>query len=177
MIEYREIPGWPGYFVGDDGSVWCERQKGPGGKRVPRRRVKLTRFENGYMMVKLCAIQNGKGRTIQASVHRLVLLAFRGPCPEGMEACHFPDRDKENNRLTNLRWDTKKANSADSVLHGTARYGSKVHNAKLTEEKVRDVLLRLRFGESPLALAKEYGVSDGTIHFIKNGTTWRHVSL
>ena len=22
QVEYRDVPGWPGYRVGDDGSVW-----------------------------------------------------------------------------------------------------------------------------------------------------------
>lgn len=45
-------------------------------------------------------------------LHKLILLAFVGPCPPGMEACHGDDV-KTNNRLTNLRWDTRRANVAD----------------------------------------------------------------
>jgi hypothetical protein len=51
-------------------------------------------------------------------VHRLVLIAFVSACPDGMEACHG-DGDPTNNRLTNLRWDTRSANLLDSVQHGT----------------------------------------------------------
>lgn len=43
-------------------------------------------------------------------VHHLVLEAFVGPCPPGMEACHFPDPNPANCRLDNLRWDTRSQN-------------------------------------------------------------------
>lgn len=57
-----------------------------------------------------------RGRNVLA--HRLVLEAFVGPCPEGMQACHN-DGDRMNTRVGNLRWDTPKANSADRWRHGT----------------------------------------------------------
>lgn len=54
-------------------------------------------------------------------IHRLVLEAFVGPCPEGMEGCHN-DGTASNNRLSNLRWDTSIANAQDKARHGT-NYG------------------------------------------------------
>lgn len=50
-------------------------------------------------------------------LHRAVLTAFVGPCPEGAEACHFPDRDPMNCALWNLRWDTRASNCADVKAH------------------------------------------------------------
>lgn len=49
----------------------------------------------GYLRVKI------NGRPYR--VHRLVLEAFVGPCPEGFE-CDHSNRDRHNNALTNLRW-------------------------------------------------------------------------
>jgi hypothetical protein len=51
-------------------------------------------------------------------VHHLVLETFVGPRPEGLEGCHWND-DPTDNRLSNLRWDTRSANAADSVRNGT----------------------------------------------------------
>lgn len=51
-------------------------------------------------------------------VHRLVLEAFVGPCPEGMECCHN-NGDPADNRVENLRWDSRTENILDSVRHGT----------------------------------------------------------
>ena len=48
--------------------------------------------------------KNGKRNNLY--VHRLVLITFVGPCPEGMECCHKDDNPL-NNRLENLRWDTQ----------------------------------------------------------------------
>lgn len=57
------------------------------------------------------------GTTKVRRVHQLVLEAFVGPCPPGMEGCHWDD-NKENNALTNLRWDTHTANMYDKVRNG-----------------------------------------------------------
>lgn len=64
----------------------------------------------------------GKGR--HRFVHRLVLTAFVGPCPEGFEGCHN-DGDPSNNRLDNLRWDSQSGNVLDTVRHGTHRQTKK----------------------------------------------------
>jgi hypothetical protein len=52
--------------------------------------------------------------------HRLVLEAFVGPCPTGMECCHN-DGNRKNCVLSNLRWDTPKNNGLDRIIHGTSK--------------------------------------------------------
>jgi hypothetical protein len=54
-------------------------------------------------------------------VHQLVLLAFRGPCPSGMECLHNDDV-KNNNELTNLRYGTRSENNKDRVRTGHDRW-------------------------------------------------------
>lgn len=68
--------------------------------------------------------QDGKQST--RLVHHLVLEAFVGPRPVGMEACHG-DGDASNNTLSNLRWDTHRENEADKLRHGTHVNASKTH--------------------------------------------------
>lgn len=58
-------------------------------------------------------------------VHRLVMLAFVGPCPEGYEVCHR-NGDGLDNRLVNLYYGTPSQNTLDRVRHGTH------HNARKT---------------------------------------------
>ena len=59
-------------------------------------------------------------------VHQLVLLAFVGPCPAGMECCHWDDVPS-NNHLINLRWGTKSDNMQDKVRNGNHHQANKTH--------------------------------------------------
>lgn len=59
-------------------------------------------------------------------IHHLVLEAFVGPRPDGMEGCHWDD-DPANNSLDNLRWDTRSANVLDSVRNGTHHMARVTH--------------------------------------------------
>lgn len=67
-----------------------------------------------------------EGKSVTKTVHLIVLEAFRGPCPPGKEGCHYDD-DKENNRLSNLRWASKSDNSRDSVRNGRHPNARKTH--------------------------------------------------
>lgn len=69
---------------------------------------------SGHLRVTFCS----GGVTQRYFVHRLVLSAFIGPRPEGMESCHN-DGNPKNNLINNLRWDTKSANARDRRRHGT----------------------------------------------------------
>jgi hypothetical protein len=109
-------------------------------------------------------------------VHNLILAAFVGPRPKGMQACHN-DGDTTNNRLGNLRWDTPKANMRDRDDHGRTARGERAHRAKLNPEKVRTIRARhARGGVTMAALAREYGVTFNAIRCIVNRQSWKHVS-
>lgn len=120
-------------------------------------------------------------------VHRLVLEAFVGPCPDGMEACHDPDRTPSNNNLNNLRWDTHKENWKDSLRHGTAylegpkefaNKGSSHSMAKLNESQVLMIRKLYATGNFTQAeLADLFGLNGGnaTISVIVNKKVWTHI--
>lgn len=116
------------------------------------------------------------GKQTNVKVHRAVLLAFRGPCPEGMVGCHN-DGNRLNNRLANLRWDTHRSNKQDSIIHGTCAYqkGSLHGQAKLDEEKVILIRQQLARGISQTQLAAIYGVKPETISCVHVRKTWKHV--
>jgi hypothetical protein len=65
---------------------------------------------DGYLTVHL---RDG-GRERRAPVHVLVLEAFRGPRPDGMEGCHGPQGQLVND-LDHLRWDTPEGNVRDRL--------------------------------------------------------------
>jgi hypothetical protein len=104
--------------------------------------------------------------------HKLVMEAFVGLRPQGMECCHN-DGNPQNNHLSNLRWDTSKNNHADKVKHGTTNRGEQCGTAKLTLEQVRAIRQDDRLQR---IIAAEYGVRDNTISRIKSGKRWAHSS-
>jgi hypothetical protein len=130
---FRPVPidGADGYYVGDQGGILSGRSPNGQSSRLFDSERVLRRIEPGTSQWghKVVSFQlyplDGRRFAKTFKVHRLVLMTFLGPCPEGMEACHFPDRDVSNNRLENLRWDTKKANAFDQYLHGTRALGSR----------------------------------------------------
>lgn len=112
IVGYEEL-----YQVSDQGRArGLDRYDLNGGVWRRRRGVILAQKteRNGYRRVSLCC----NGVAGLRTVHTLVLEAFVGPRPPGMEGCHW-DNDRANNWLANLRWDTKSANMLDQVRHGT----------------------------------------------------------
>ncbi len=181
-VTYREIPGYPGRRVGDDGSVWSAWRKGKGGKGSGHgggayyvgdhwRMLKPGRNPAGYRTVQLSI----GGRVATHLLHRLVLEVFVGPCPEGLECCHG-DGDKSNNALANLRWDTREANAADRKNHGTNYEGELNPSAKLTPEQVVAIWNRCSAGEAQRVVAKGFSVSHGLVGHIMTGRLWGHLT-
>lgn len=77
---------------------------------------------------------DGIAKTRNVMVHRLVLEAFVGPCPEGMQCCHWDDVPT-NNRLSNLRWDTPAANEKDKARNAARRLSIDELRAILAERE------------------------------------------
>jgi hypothetical protein len=169
-VVYREVVGFPGYRVGDDGSVWSSRT--PGNEHVVSDwRRKATGLRNGYPTVQLCRRGGASTRT----VHRVVLEAFVGFRPPGYECRHL-DGDRTNNRLENICWGTPQENEADKVRHGR-RFG--VANptwAKLSPEKVVNIRRRFASGDATAReLGREFGVTHEAIYLLIRRKTWANV--
>lgn len=107
------------------------------------------------------------GNTILCRVHRLVLEAFVGPCPAGMEGCHN-DGNPSNNCVENLRWDTHQANVDDMVSHKTKvdppkHFGERHPNARLSDSQVEAIRATKRGRGVRAKLARQHGVSATSI--------------
>ncbi len=171
-VEYRNIDGFPGYRVGDDGSVWTRKLPyGRGRLSGDWKRMKVRHDKDGYLTVNLCV----EGKKTLCKVHRLVATAFYGPRPNDIQACH-ENGVRDDCCVTNLRWDTQAGNSADMVRHGTRLTGEKNHQSKLTDQDVREVRLLLASGKTQRSIADQFGVSFGLISHINNGRAWNHVT-
>lgn len=110
MPMWREVPGFPGYRVSDDGQV--------SGPRGPLK----VRVEQGYCRVWMYR----DGKRVPRQVHHLVLEAFVGPRPDGLEARHMNGNGTDN-RVSNLSWGTRSENQLDRVRHGTHNHARKTH--------------------------------------------------
>lgn len=122
--------------------------------------------KDGYPLVVL----DGKSRLL----HQLVLEAFRGPRPAGLESRHDDDI-KANCSLSNLFWGTRRENMFDRAKNGAGRYGSKSTQAKLREEDVKKIHRRSAAGETNCQLAQAFDVSASLISKIVRRERWRHV--
>lgn len=111
----------------------------------------------------------------QRLVHRLVLEAFGGPCPDGMECRHL-DGVRTNNAASNLCWGTRQDNADDRKRHGRAIKGERDKNSKLTPEKVRAIRIESADGASHAYLGRKYGVCNTTIWQVVIGRKWTHVA-
>lgn len=165
-VEYREIPGFPNYRAGTDGSI---QWKSPRGEWTLKR---IFPDHAGYMKVQMSGGEGLKARF----VHRLVLLAFVGPPPEGHECCHG-NHDRADNRIENLRWGTRQENIGDQVKRGThtRKVGEENGRAKLTEQDI--VTIRsLHHRLTMAAMSQMFGVSNYAIQDVIYRRKWCHVA-
>ena len=166
QVEYRPIDNYPGYRVGSDGSVWtCKKKITGNGKyilattwhRMRGRKIK------DYPRVTL----SHDGQKTDIFIHLLVLRAFIGPCPTGMEACHANDI-KTDNRVVNLRWDTPQNNWIDRKQNGHdgSQWGETSHFARLTNVEVADLRTLAAQGISWAILAERYNIQMRYVRLI-----------
>jgi hypothetical protein len=167
--RWAPIAEWEGFYaVSTEGRIRSEARivsRSDGSQQSVRERVlKLGVHSGGYLSVVLC--RDGIPRSV--FVHRIVLQAFVGPCPRGMESRHL-DGDKANPRLGNLAWGTPVENAADRARHGRQVSGERVGNSKLTRVAVDRIRLD---GRAHTKIAADFGVSQTMISRIKRGAAW-----
>ena len=176
--QWREIPGYKDYYeVSNRGRVRSlDRRVWKGVKGWHPLRGKILRGgKHPYGYPQFGLSQHGKVR--RRAAHKLVLEAFVGPCPEGLEACHR-DGDPTNNRLKNLYWGTHSENVKDAVRHGTHvdNRGQRHGMSKLSEKDVRQVRQLLRQGHlTQKEIAERFGVGRANISSIHRGKSWSHI--
>lgn len=134
--EWRDIDGIPYYQVSNFG-----RFKSLATARPVKRKRPIPVYDRILTQAKFYGRdRQGKKRTTPLAlmvnpcingkmhykyIHALVLTAFVGPKPEGMECCHI-DGNPLNNHVSNLRWGTHSDNMQDSIRHGTFKRKSRL---------------------------------------------------
>lgn len=94
-IEWRDVPGYPGYEASTFGSI-----VGFKGQLKP-----CLNRKTGYLQLRLYC--HGVPTTL--TVHQVIAMTFLGPCPPGKEVLHGP-LGKQFNGVKNLRYGTRSEN-------------------------------------------------------------------
>jgi hypothetical protein len=179
--EWRPVVGWEGlYEVSSWGNVNTVEHRAPsrggvGFKTVPGMRRKTQLNAHGYPVV---CLRRGKLVKLRV-VHRMVVEAFIGPIPDGMNTNHL-DGVRSNNRLQNLEICT----ASENHLHRCRVMGrgrGETHNLALLDNAkaiaIRaEYALRDRNYGACAKLARKYGVSAGVIQSVVKWKNWKHVS-
>ncbi len=156
-VRSLDFRGFPNYAISLIGEVFS-LQRGTWQEKIG------ILHDTGYLAVSLW--KNNKERILY--VHRLVLEAFVGECPEGMQCRHL-NGNRTDNRLENLCWGTPAEDANDRKRHGTNSRG-------LTVEQVKEI--RKLGAEKSLPnykIGKIFGVSGVTIAVVLARKSWGHI--
>lgn len=137
---WKDVHGFPEYSVSSRG-------------RVMGKRKTILKPSGLYPQVQL----RRDGKTFPGRVHRLVARAFLGECPLGQEVCHN-DGNRQNNRVSNLRYDT---------------HGHNISDAYLSEGQVLCIREAVASGMPCPVVAQKVGTSTSTVHRIATGKGYR----
>jgi len=161
--EWRRIANFPGYRINSTGVVL--------GRRTSGRPLRQWTDKDGYARVTLYC----EGRKKHRGVHVLVLEAFAGPRPSGLQASHI-DGDPTNNAVGNLAWESVSQNNLRRTDHGRLPLGAAVAVSKLTEDDVREIRRRWTGARGQqTSLGREFGVSRTNIRNIVERRWWKSV--
>ena len=171
--EWREIPGLGGFYEASSlGRVRSWRKHGCSVGRRSEPRVLSVRAEGREGRPSVHIAWPDRRNVKRKHVGPLVLSAFSGPRPAGMQCLHFND-DPWDNRPSNLRWGTGKENNADARRNNRiTSIGSTHPRARLTEDDVRMIMSRTAAGTRSSVIAEELGVSKRSVSNVVHGWGW-----
>lgn len=103
--------------------------------------------------------------------HRLTYTLFRGPIPEGLQACHRCDNPKCINPA-HIFLGTTKDNLVDAAKKNRTAHSERNSKAKLTSEQVVEICQRYENGERVRDLVAVFGVSKSMVYYVLGGEYW-----
>lgn len=129
---------------------------------------------HGYFYFKVKKNEKRKFKTYY--VHKLVAQHFL----EQNEKCSVihKDYDKKNNKVSNLKWVTKKEQLSHQYSNPSYKKPEGLTSAKLTENDVRRLKKILNNPNRRTRLkiiSKQFGVSQMQLHRIKTGENWADI--
>lgn len=166
--QWKPVVGYDGiYEISDLGRV----------KRIgkctasPKERILKTRIgPDGYCVAFLSYSCKVKAKRI----HAIVLEAFIGPRPLGMQANH-KNGIKTDNQPKNLEWVTLRENIAHATRNGLVPSGENHWNSKLKERHILEIRKRIQTGQTQGKIAAIYKVNRRTISKIGTRKAWKNI--
>jgi len=107
-----EIVGYSNYLIYDDGRVYSKKTK---------RFLKEKNYRSGY---RYCALCKKGEKPKNKKIHRLVALHYI-PNPENKSDVDHINRNKQDNRVENLRWATRTENMQNRGINKNNKIGIK----------------------------------------------------
>ena len=163
---WKECKKCSSYLVSTEGEVK---------HKVTNKILKPKKDKNGYLCVGLSMGKRGCRKYVV--IHRLIAEAFV-PNPYNKSSVIHLDGNNTNNNYTNLIWATPQEVIAHSKQFGQKQSdkGSTSANAKLTDFQIlycRMVYIPKDKQYGCEALAKRFGVSKSTMHYILHNITYK----
>lgn len=122
MIKVKQVKGYEGiYSVNENGEVYSH---------IKKRFLKSIKLKSGYRSVNLYKNKIKK----KMLVHRLVAIAFIEN-PKNKPQVNHLDRNRSNNKVTNLEWCTAKENTVHSFKNGRTIWNKGKKSRSISESK------------------------------------------
>lgn len=173
---WRNVTDAYGYEVSNLGRVRSWRRKGSRISSTLSNQPKLLKISPNACGYPVVNISRNGDKQKPVAVHILVMSAFTGPCPQGLEVLH-EDGTRDNCILRNLSYGTRADNCQDSIRHGTSIRpsirGIDNCNGILTTKEVRTIKRLIKKGEGTAEIARTFDVHPNTIDSIKAGRSWK----
>jgi hypothetical protein len=171
IAEYKDF-----YEVSNQGRIKSLERviiEKTGKHRIKKEKIVTAKQSGNYLGITL----HGNTETKRFYIHRLVAMAFISN-PSNKDCVNHLNRDKHDNRASNLEWVTYKENTSHALesrdWDSPAPKGEACHSAKVTEQDVVFIRENWEPGQT-VAYAKQFKVTHAAMSRIIKGITWRHV--
>lgn len=154
MADWKTVTENDNYKVNEFGEIFSS---------LSGRKLKPTRFTNGYEVVTLCG-PNGHHKRL---VHQIVATEFVEN-PNGYSEVNHKDGDKTNNRADNLEWCTRSQSMKHACETGLQKPNKEQIKSSLSRavDKLKVPVRNIETGEcyrSVSECARKEGVTSGAI--------------
>ena len=157
-LRSLSVLGFPLYAIDSEGNIWSHKTK---------KFLVPVKDKYGYFRIHIVD-ETGKPRTLL--IHRLVAKMFLPTQEPSLQIDHI-DGNKQNNKVSNLRWVSNRENA-----HYAMKNGLMPHAVFMFEDVVRRICVDLANGISVAEISKKTGFSYHAITAIRLKRNWTHIS-